>query len=109
MKKRTYKRLMNRLYREIKARKLAEIPLMKPVQYTVVNRRFETLCVVHRMPYGLMTSDVDGYIDMAKKEMTRNIATKLAEEGYIKTVLASDYDGSMVIKQFLEVVSPLGG
>ena len=99
--------MKNRLYREIKARQLAEFWLKKPITYEVTQRKIETLCCARMVTPQL--EDLDGYMDYAKKSIAQGFVKKLMEEGFIKTVIRGDDMGNMMIRQYLDVVKPREG
>lgn len=103
MKKRTYKRLKNRLYREVKARQQAEFLLRKPIKYDVINLKIDTLCVRHILNQRQLSEDPVGYKEYEEREMSRQIATKLRESGYIKSSMYEDR-GDLVMEQRIDVV-----
>ena len=85
MKKRTYKRMQNRLYREIKRRILAEQALKFPIpaQIHVENRNIDTLKVRNKIDRRRLLPYDRGMIEYTKREMANRIAEKLYEDGYI--------------------------
>ena len=82
MKKRTYKRMQNRLYREIKRRMLLEHSLAFPPKVCVEQRKIETLAVRRNFP-AQMVRECDGYEKQVKHEMAYAIAQKLCEDDYV--------------------------
>ena len=84
MSKKSYKRMQNRLYREIKARIIAEKKLDLPVQFWPVRetRHIDTLKVSSRRtePAGYNT---DEFMEYEKARIAMMFADKLLEDGYI--------------------------
>ena len=80
MKKRTYKRMKNRLYREIHRRMLLEHSLAFPPKVCVEQRKIETVSVRRDFPIQLIR---DGNEDLVKQEMTHAIVQKICEDGYV--------------------------
>lgn len=103
MKKRTYKRLKNRLYREIKARQQAEFLLRKPIKYDVINLKIDTICARHIVNQRQLSEDPVYYKEYEEREMLHQIAKKLRESGYIKSSMFEDR-GDLVMEQRLDVV-----
>ena len=50
MSKKSYKRIQNRLYREIKRRIIVENRLLKPVQFAKYEQKVETLKIRYVLP-----------------------------------------------------------
>jgi len=89
MSKKSYKRHQNRLYREIKRRIIAEDRLLKPVRFTKCERKIETIKIRNTLPdYIEQTKE---YIEFARSDMTKQIAKKLVEDGYVKFNYSGDY------------------
>ena len=89
MSKKSYKRHQNRLYREIKRRIVAEERLLKPVRFTKCERKIETIKIRKTLPdYIEQTKE---YIEFVRSDMTRQIAKKLVEDGYVKFNYSGDY------------------
>lgn len=84
MSKKSYKRMQNRLYREIKARMIAEKKLsMSVCPWTArETRHIDTLKVSSRRtePAGYSTDEFMGY---EKERIARMFADKLLGDGYI--------------------------
>lgn len=94
MKKRTYKRMKNMLYREIKRRifaeKRADNLIINQQKMVHVHRDIETLKARKIIPdYIEQTKE---YLEDAKSEMARQMAQKLIADGYLKFT----YDGEYV-------------
>lgn len=83
MSKKSYKRIQNRLYREIKRRILAEDRLFKPVRFGKCDeRKIETIKIRSIVPeYIEQTKE---YIEFVKSDMAKQIVKKLVEDGYVK-------------------------
>lgn len=98
MNKRTYKKIQNRMYREIKRRieaeqKAAAMAAMRLPRVTVcADRRVETIAVKCRIPADLTLHD-NRAVGYAEREMASEIARKLYEDGYICFVKSEDCDG----------------
>ena len=82
MKKKTYKQMQNRLYREIKRRLLLEHNLAVPLEVRTDGRQIDTLKVSNRIPKR-MIYDFGFAEDHAKNEMARQLVNKLVEDEYI--------------------------
>ena len=83
MKKRTYKRMQNRLYREIKRRMIAEQAMMFPVPVHIEHRNFDTLAVRHLVDKLNIPPNTTEYTEYIKSDMAHQLADKLKDEGYI--------------------------
>lgn len=80
MKKKTYKQMQNRLYREIKRRIIAEKRIMIPLEVRTDGRQIDTIAVRNIVPCRLYTKDNDVFV---KSIMANKIATKLLADQYI--------------------------
>lgn len=79
MSKKSYKKLQNRLYREIKRRMLLEkLPMNKKILATT--RPIETLRVKGIYPEEIINTDYEGY---ARRKLAERITDKLFDDGYI--------------------------
>lgn len=83
MKKKTYKRIQNRLYREIKRRMLLEHAIAYPPKVCIEQRKVDTLKVCHRMPRYINLPE-DEIVKVVKRDLVSQIADKLQEDGYIE-------------------------
>lgn len=83
MKKRTYKQMQNRLYREIKRRMIAEQAMMFPVPVHIEHRNFDTLAVRHLVNKRMIPPNTTEYTEYIKRDMAHQLADKLKDEGYI--------------------------
>ena len=81
MKKKSYKQMQNRLYREIKRRMIAETAMKFPVPVHIEHRNFDTLAVRHYVNKNMVPPEYTEYI---KRNMAHQLADKLMDEGYIK-------------------------
>jgi len=89
MSKKSYKRNQNRLYREIKRRIIAEDRLLKPVRFGKCEQKIDTIKIRSAVPeYIEQTKE---YIEFVKLDMTKEIAKKLVDDGYIKFNYFGDY------------------
>ena len=79
MSKRSYKRLQNRLYREIKRRIIAEQQIAMPVKFTSCDRMIDTFKADYRIPNWLAHNE-----EYPKMEVVERIMKKLYEEGYFE-------------------------
>ena len=83
MKKRTYKQMQNRLYREIKRRMIAEQAVLFPVPVHVEKRNFDTLAVRHLVNKRMIPTNTTEYTEYIKRDMAHQLADRLMDEGYI--------------------------
>ena len=113
MSKKSYKRMQNRLYREIKARMIAEKKLDLPVRFWPVRetRHVDTLKVSrgHTERAGISN---DEYMNYEKEAIARMFAVKLLEDGYIsfhtESLEAGEYS-EVRIDATLDVLKPREG
>ena len=84
MSKKSYKRMQNRLYREIKARMIAEKKLsMSVCPWTArETRHIDTLKVCRRHTEMAGVSS-NGYMEYEKETIARMFGERLLEDGYI--------------------------
>lgn len=80
MKKKTYKQMQNRLYREIKRRIEAEKRIMIPLEIRTDGRQIDTIKIRNMVPCRMCTRDNDHIV---KSIMVNKIATKLLADEYI--------------------------
>lgn len=80
MKKKTYKQMQNRLYREVKRRIEAEKRIMIPMEVRTDGRQIDTIAVRNMVPCHICTRDHDPIV---KSMMANKIATKLLADQYI--------------------------
>lgn len=86
MSKKSYKRLQNRLYREIKRRMLLEkLPISN--KFVTTTRPIETFRVKGIYPEEIINTDYEGY---ARRDMVKRITDKLCDEGYITVYTRRD-------------------
>lgn len=83
MKKRTYKRMQNKLYREIKRRMIAEQAMKFPVPVHIEHRNFDTLAIRHLVDKRAVPENSAEYVECIKRAMAYQLADKLMHEGYI--------------------------
>ena len=83
MKKRTYKQMQNRLYREIKRRMMLEQTLKIPVPIHIEHRNFDTLAIRHLVYKRAVPPNTTEYTEYIKRDMAHQMADKLMDEGYI--------------------------
>jgi hypothetical protein len=83
MKKRTYKQMQNRLYREIKRRMIAEQTMKLTVPVHIEHRNFDTLVVRHLINKRMIPPNTTEYTEYIKRDMAHQLADKLKDEGYI--------------------------
>lgn len=83
MKKRTYKQMQNRLYREIKRRMIAEQAMMFPVPVHIEHRNFDTLAIIRLVDKNAVPTNSAEYAEYIKRDMAHQLADKLMHEGYI--------------------------
>ena len=106
MSKKSYKKLQNRLYREIKKRIIAENILKRPSPYKAMEKRVETVKAVSIIPCGEMVTD-----DFVKQDLVRRIANKLYQDDYIEFYTEGQLPGEPIYGQTrfearLKVVRP---
>ena len=80
MKKKTYKQMQNRLYREVKRRIEAEKRITIPIEVRTDGRQIDTIAVRNMVPCRVCTKDKYVFI---KSIMANKIATKLLADQYI--------------------------
>ena len=80
MKKKTYKQMQNRLYREIKRRIIAEKAIMIPIEVRTDGRQIDTIKIRNMIPYRMCAKGSDHIV---KSIMANKIATKLLADQYI--------------------------
>ena len=109
MKKKTYKQMQNRLYREIKRRIIAERALLFPVPVIERNdARIETLAISNVVPNFLAAQ----YPEFVKTDMANKIASKLVADGFVEFYSSSGPFCSPIedvteIRARVKVVKPL--
>ena len=113
MKKKTYKQMQNRLYREIKRRIVAENKIMYIHRIDACQRKVDTLAIRNRI-------DIDqaryiGYAqleEMTKREMASKAMTKLLEDGYFLFTAKEDPEdfmsGYQTVECRIQVIRPWG-
>ena len=113
MSKKSYKRMQNRLYREIKARMIAEKKLDLPVQFLPVRetRHVVTLKVSrgHTERAGISN---DEYMNYEKEAIARMFGERLLKDGYIDFHTEYIEEGmyqEVRIDATLDVVRPMEG
>lgn len=82
--KKTYKRMQNRLYREIKRRIIAENALRKPLKVDVCQRKIETVAASHVVRYEEMFDYQGDIRKWIKNELALKITNELLNRGYIE-------------------------
>lgn len=112
MKKKTYKRMKNRLYREIKRRMDLEHRLAFPPKVCVERRKVETLQVRQLIPNNRIPGEyIEEFERNVKRDMAGKIADKLLEDGYICFMTAENGAdpiwGSREVRARLDVVRPM--
>lgn len=112
MNKKSYKRLQNRLYREIKARIIAEKELCLPDRFWPVceTRRIDTLRV--KRCYSVPANYEERIDAFNKQQLARELTTRLLEDGYIAfRTNAVEYSGCLMAETEaeLDVVKPREG
>ena len=83
MKKRTYKQMQNRLYREIKRRIIAEQVMKFPVPVHIEHRNIDTLAIRHYVDKRMIPQNTTEYTEYIKRDMAHQLADKLMDEGYV--------------------------
>ena len=79
MSKKSYKRIQNRLYREIKRRIIAEQELKLPVPVIEIHRDIETFAIRNIVPNYFVRE-----IEFVKMDMANKLARKLVAEGFVE-------------------------
>lgn len=107
MKKKTYKSMLNRLYREVKKRKEAERRIMIPMKVSVSHRKIDTIKIVKRISNDDMMN-MTGAMEYAKRDMAHGIAMKLLDDGYLffRQQYVDPITDSAVIECRLDVTMP---
>lgn len=83
MKKKTYKQMQNRLYREIKRRIEAENRIKIPLEVNVCERKIDTIELrkcIDRRELAMYLGDEGG--EMIKRSMAHEVCNTLYDEGY---------------------------
>lgn len=108
MKKKTYKKMLNRINNEIKKRLIAETmrPIMQPVVFKTERIDFQTLCANVAICVEDEWND-EPFLAYAKKEIANKICNDALENGYFdftveKEPLTTDF-GRIVIRGKLKV------
>ena len=83
MKKRTYKQMQNRLYREIKRRMIAEQAMKFTVPIHIEHRNFDTLAIRRLVDKRMIPPNTAEYTEYIKRDMAHQLADKLMDEGYV--------------------------
>ena len=83
MKKRTYKQMQNRLYREIKRRMIAEQAMKITGPIHIEHRNFDTLAIRRLVDNRTIPVNTAEYFEYIMCEMAHQLADKLKDEGYI--------------------------
>lgn len=113
MSKKSYKRMQNRLYREIKARMIAEKKLSMsawPGWTARETRRIDTLRV--KRCYSVPANYEERVDAFTKQQLARELTTRLLEDGYIAfRTNAVEYSGCLMAETEAElgVVKPREG
>ena len=107
MSKKSYKRHQNRLYREIHRRILAENMLIKPMKFSVCERKIETIKIKSIIPNYMAE-----HIEVIKTDAARQIANKLISDGYVEFLSREPYKDTLImditeIEARLDVVRPM--
>ncbi len=108
MKKKTYKQMQNRLYREIKRRIIAEQTLLFPIPIIERNdSRIETLAINNIVPKFLAQQT-----EFVKTDMANKIARKLVADGFVEFCSSSEpfyspIEDVVEIRARVKVVKPL--
>ena len=101
MKKRTYKQIQNRLYREIKRRMLLEHSLAFPPKVCIEQRKVDTIKVKNRFPNYMAE-----HIEIIKTDMARMLVNKLISEGYVE-FYSNGQDYGLPVEDYSEIVARL--
>lgn len=84
MKKRTYKRMQNRLYREIKKRMQLEHSIAFPPKVCVEQRKIDTLKTRQRINIERFPVNDPAFDKMCKRDMVYMLCDKLLDDGYVQ-------------------------
>lgn len=107
MKKKTYKQMQNRLYREIKRRMIAEKRIMIPLEVRTDGRQIDTLEIRNIIPYRMCVGD---YEHIIKSAIANKLATKLIADQYVMFYThKSQYEptiDSLEIRARIDVAKP---
>ena len=107
MKKKTYKQMQNRLYREVKRRIEAEKRITIPIEVRTDGRQIDTIAVRNMVPCRVCTKDNDAFV---KSIMANKIVTKLLADEYIAFYSHADHYEPITdvveIEARLDVVKP---
>ena len=113
MKKKTYKQMKNRLYREIKRRMMFEQVSKFPVPVHVEHRNFDVLAIRQTIDKRMIPPNYDEYSKMIQRDMAYKMADKLMDEGYICYYTSEDPSYPFYeygeIEARLEVAKPRNG
>lgn len=105
MSKKSYKKLQNRLYREIKRRIQAEQRPMSFGNYTVMHQKIETIKAKQIFPR--LEMETDGAEEFVKFCLLKSIAKKLFDEGYVQCYSEMDHDrDAITVECQLKVCRP---
>lgn len=84
MSKKSYKQLQNRLYREIKRRKIAEMLSNRSCTVHIERPKIETLKVDKIIPLSVLNDySEEGIMTYVKTDVARSMCNKLIADGYI--------------------------
>ena len=103
MKKRTYKQMQNRLYREIKRRMMLErmpVPICK-----IEQRKIETMAMCYRIDNYKIKQIGPDYDEFVKREIAFNICDKLLEQGYF--IFKTQTDSYGPIDDYTEIMGKI--
>ena len=102
MKKKTYKQMQNRLYREIKRRIEAEKRIKIPLELRTDGRQIDTIKIRNTIPCRMCTKDNR---HMVMSIMANKIAARLLADQYI--VFYSREDNYVLITDTIEIEARL--
>lgn len=109
MSKKSYKKLQNRLYREIKRRIQAEQRPMSFGSYTVTHQKIETIKVAQIFPrLEMATNGEEEFVDYVMEHcLMKSIVKKLFYEGYVQCYSEMDHDRDAIkVECQLKVIRP---
>lgn len=113
MKKKTYKQMQNRLYREIKHRMIAEGKMKMPVpRFHVIEKTIETVRCVKMINAGVCREEeMELVMENVRKDLVHSMCDKLMEEGYLlftsQVSSADDVVPMVKTEAIMQVVKPV--
>ena len=111
MKKKTYKQMQNRLYREIKRRMILEQWIVFTPKFKTEERKIQTFGISKKIDRNIIPPDDDGsFAKMIKRDMVHELSDKMLENGYFSFLQREEPGGPIVdyteIMVRVDVVEP---